>query len=114
MSITTALTIDKLETINLDNFEKYIVAVGYTITGTEGDNTYSLSVVDSVIDYDPNNLPSVNPDDLIAYSNITEQQIKDWIVSRPAYSSYVATVEQNNAFEANVESEVDEPALPWA
>ena len=112
MTITTTLTIDKLETVNLDNFQQYVVAVGYTITGTEGDNSYSMSVVDNVGNYDPENIPSVDPSTLIPYENLTEQKVKDWIVAQPAYTAYVLSVEQNEVF-APPDPQPDEPALPW-
>ena len=112
MTVTTTFTIDKLETVNLANFQEYVIAVGYTITGTEGDNSYSMSVVDSVGNYDPENPPSVDPSTLIPYANLTEQQVRDWVVAQPAYAAYVSSVEQNEVF-APADPQPDEPALPW-
>ncbi len=112
MTVTTTFTIDKLETVNLDNFQEYVIAVGYTITGTEGDNSYSLSVVNNVGNYDPENPPSANPSTLIPYANLTEQQVKDWVVAQPAYAAYVLSVEQNDVF-APADPQPEEPALPW-
>lgn len=112
MTVTTTFTIDKLETVNLDNFQEYVIAVGYTITGVEGDNSYSMSVVDNVGNYDPENPPSVNPSTLIPYANLTEQQVRDWVIAQPSYAAYVLSVEQNETF-VPAEPQPDEPALPW-
>ena len=112
MPVITAFTIDKLETVNLPDFQEYVIAVGYTITGTDGTHSYSLSVVDNVGNYDPENPPVVDPSTLIPYANITEQQVRDWVVAQPAYASYVASVEQNEVF-APADPQPDEPPLPW-
>lgn len=112
MTVTTTFTIDKLETVDLSNYQKYVIAVGYTITGTDGTNSYSLSVTDNVGNYDPENMPSIDPSTLISYENLTEQRVRDWVKSQPAYAAHVATVEQNEVF-ANSGWQADEPALPW-
>ena len=112
MTVTTSLTIDKLETVNLPDFQEYVIAVGYTITGTDGTHSCSLSVVDNVGNYDPENPPTVDPSTLIPYANITEQQVQDWVVAQPAYAACVSSVEQNDIF-APPDPQPDEPALPW-
>jgi len=112
MAITITIKIDKIETVNLDNFEKYVVAVGYTITGTEGDKSYSLSVCNNIVEYDPENPPSVNTSGLLSYQDLTEEKVKEWIVAQPVHNNYVLSVQQNEAF-APVEPQPDEPALPW-
>lgn len=112
MAVTTSISIRNLETVNLDGFQKFVVAVQYTITGTEGDKTYSLDITNNLGGYDPENPSATDTSSLIPYENLTEQMVLDWIVAQPAHESYVKSVEQNEVFvSSDVENEIG--ALPW-
>jgi hypothetical protein len=112
MTVTTTTQITGLSTVDFTGYPKYVIAVNYTVTGTDGVNSTSIDVSDNVGNYDPDMSDSVDTSGLIPYADLTQQTVLDWVLAQTTHDNVISALQQNDMF-APTEPQPDAHALPW-
>lgn len=112
MTVTTTTQITGLNTVDLTGYPKYVTGVNYTVTGTDGVNSVSIDVSDSVGSYDPKNPDLVDTSGLILYENLTAQIALDWVLAQKTHDNVISAIQQNELF-ASTDPQPEAHALPW-
>lgn len=102
--ISYTIKINSAKTATIGNLQNVVKQVEYTVTGTDGDQSFSLPV--KVILEDPATETFIN------FNNLTEQKMIEWVaelVETVNAKQHINTVVQKMVTEAAYQN----TALPW-
>jgi len=103
--IVYSIKIDGVKTKTVGSLANVVKQVNYTVTGTDGDATFSL----------PNKVTLDDPDPqgFVNFGNLTEAQVVAWVEARPELIPVKAHIELvvNKMVE---ESALTSSDMPWA
>lgn len=103
--ISYTIKINSAKTATIGNLQNVVKQVEYTVTGTEGTQSFSLPI--KAMLEDP------TPESFISFSNLTEPKMIEWVAELPETvnaKEHINIVVQKMVSEAVYE----DTALPWA